>query len=457
MQMYNLESKFNTFYGKHVVLPKTEKNSLFNKKNININRLKEGLKEYNEEYNTTYKLAEEPIVQGSVAMSTVTQNESKDYDIDVAIVFDNLPEGTIATKNMVVKALKKKTKQFNIEPESKTNCIRIVYAEGYHIDFAIYRRYKDEDDNYKYEHCGSEWRERNPRSITQWFLEQNKEKDYKLREVVRLLKMFSKSRGGWKNMPGGLIQSVLADEKFKSFERIDERFYYTIEAIKDRLADDKEVNNPTDPTKSLKLVSDDSTKMDNLYNRLNDKLLKLAVLFDSTCTHNQAIEAWGGFFNHGYWTEQKQKELSNVSKSYATLLETQEFLDYKETEEFIQYQFPVNIQCELKLDCRVLKDQKTIGWLKTMLKQRELLLPGHVLKFIASTNAPSPFEIYWKVKNRGEVAKRENCVRGQIVQTDELVHYEPTAFKGDHYVECYIVKNGVCIAKQRIDVPIKIS
>ena len=236
--MKNLNGKFNTFYGKHVVLPKKEKDSLFEKKNLNINRLKEGLKEYNQEKGTSYKLSEEAIVQGSMAMATVTQNESNDYDIDVAIVFekDQLPPGTTATKNMIVNALKRKCKNFKKEPTAKTNCVRIEYQEGYHIDFAIYRRYKknESDDTYTYEHCGSEWRERNPRAITKWFLDANTEKNYQLREVVRLLKMFSKSRDGWVNMPGGLIQSVLADEKFQSYERMDECFYYTIKAIRDR-------------------------------------------------------------------------------------------------------------------------------------------------------------------------------------------------------------------------------
>ncbi|MCS0543255.1 nucleotidyltransferase, partial [Aeromonas veronii] len=86
MAMYDLSRKFKTFYGTHVVLPKAEKDGLYNKKNLNVSRLKEGLKEYNDEHKTPYKLAEEPITQASVAMSTVTQNESKNYDIDVAIV-----------------------------------------------------------------------------------------------------------------------------------------------------------------------------------------------------------------------------------------------------------------------------------------------------------------------------------------------------------------------------------
>lgn len=461
--MKNLNSKFNTFYGKYVVLPKSEKDSLFQKKNLNIKRLKEGLKEYNEEKGKDYKLAEEPVVQGSVAMSTVTQNESKDYDIDVAIVFekDQLPEGTIATKNIIVDALKRKCTNFKTEPTAKTNCVRIEYQEGYHIDFAIYRRYKkdENEDVYTYEHCGSQWRERDPRAITKWFVNENKEKNFQLREVVRLLKMFSKSRDGWINMPGGLIQSVLSNEQFQNYERLDECFYYTIQAIKDRLADNTEVVNPTDATKSLKLVSDDDTKMINLYNRLNDNLSKLDILFDDNCTDYQAIEAWEAFFNHSYWTEQKQK-LTKALESFSSLYEPEEYTRYRETEEFIQYQIPVNYQSqyEIDLDCKVTNKQgTTVGWLKSMIEKRDVLLPGYNLNFVARTNVPSPFNVYWKVRNRGYKAKKEDMIRGEIVRTDNLSHSEVTTFKGNHYVECYIVKNGVCVAKQRINVEIKVS
>lgn len=456
--MYNLSSKFNTFYGKHVVLSKDQKSELFNKKNINIKRLKEGLAEYNSEKGTNYKLAEEPVVQGSVAMSTVIQKEENDYDIDVAIIFekDKIPDGITATKNIVVEALKKKCKQFNTEPEAKINCIRINYSSGYHIDFAIYRRYKGDDDNYVYEHCGSEWRERDPRAITQWFLNANREKEYKLRDVVRLLKMFSKSRDSWKSMPGGLIQSVLAKEQFQEHDRMDERFYHTVKAIRDRLKGDKEVLNPTDEDKSLKLVSKDNAKMDNLYNRLNDKLSKLDVLFDSSCTYNQAIEAWEEFFNHSYWTGQKKEEKVQVENTYASVAESEEFTYFRETEEFIQYLMPVNYQYEANLDCRVSKGGKFIGYLKNMIKRKEVIYPGYSLDFRAETNVPEPYEVYWKVRNKGEVAKEKDDIRGQIVPSKNLTHSEGAKYKGKHYVECYIVKDGECVAKDRIHVHIKL-
>lgn len=453
--MYDVSSKFNTFYKHYVVLPKHQKNRLFQLKDLNINRLKEGLKEYNEENKTDYKTVE-TVVQGSVAMSTVVQNESNDYDIDVAIVFDrnNLPDGTTATKNIVVNALKKKCKQFNVEPEAKTNCVRIVYQEGYHIDFAIYRRFINQNGEYQYEHCGSEWRPRDPRAITKWFIDENKRKNYKLRVVARLLKMFCKSRAEWV-MPGGLVQSVLANECFQADERIDKMFYNTLTTIRDRLISNKEVNNPVDEDQSLKLIKKDDVRLKRLETRLVTYLNKLDVLFDEGCTEKQAIEAWKEFFNHSYWEEQLEQARETNAVVKQSYFHTEDVL-YDESEEFIEYMFPVNIQYDLSLECRVTQDGFRTMYLSELLRKGMRLPSRKRLDFYIQNNpVPKPHQIYWKVKNRGYEAKRRNCIRGQIVKTNLETQRERTNFRGKHFVECYIVKNGVCVARAKIDVPIE--
>lgn len=462
--MYDLNGKFNSFYSNHVVLKKAQKNELYEKKTLNIDRLKDGLIAYNEEHGTNYKMAEEPVTQGSVAMHTVTQNESNDYDIDVAIVFekDNFPDTTTIAKRVIEKALLKKCTGFKVAPKAHTNCVRIIYQDGYHVDFAIYRRFKENenDDEYKYEHCGSEWRERNPRAITNWFNDQNKVHDSRLREIARLLKMFSKSREHWE-MPGGLIQSVLCDEHCESsYKRLDERFYYTLELIKNRLESNKDVLNPTDSSQSLILVQKDTTKVSNLYNRLSTYLKKLDILFENTCTEDQAISAWSEFFNHSYWENlQENRSLNEMAKSYSTIIEP--YYDFRETEEFIEYIAPINLKNTLQLDCNIVKGDKQIDKLSNVLKNGQTLNSGLGLYFIATTNALPPYKVYWKVKNRGKVAKKNDNIRGQLIPSmikeNPLFHYEETAFDGDHFVECFIIKKGTCIARNRIKVPIRVK
>jgi hypothetical protein len=45
-------------------------------------------------------------------------------------------------------------------------------------------------------------------------------------------------------------------------------------------------------------------------------------------------------------------------------------------------------------------------------------------------------------------------IRGQIIKTNSDHKKEESNFRGPHYVECYIVKNNVCVGIGRIDVPI---
>jgi hypothetical protein len=72
---------------------------------------------------------------------------------------------------------------------------------------------------------------------------------------------------------------------------------------------------------------------------------------------------------------------------------------------------------------------------------------------VASTNVPLPFQVYWKVRNGGDEAHRSNALRGEINEdTGHLCHSESTLYKGTHYVECYIVKDGVVVVKDRQNV-----
>lgn len=282
--MYDLSSKFNMFYSSYVVLPQADQDELYRKKDLNVQRLKDGLKEYNEENSTSYSVVE-VCVQGSVAMSTIVQNENSDYDIDIAVVFnkDDLGDkGAQATRNMVANALRRKTKQFNAEPEVKTSCVRVKYADGYHIDFAVYRRHYDtSNDCWIYEHAGSDWSERQLKSLTEWFKTKNDASDGKLRKVVRLSKMFCKSRDTWKNMPSGLLQTVLCDEKLQNtYDRIDELFYYTMKEIVNRLESDTSVAAPVDNGRDLTPRKSDKQRMINWKNRLKSKLEDLDVLFN---------------------------------------------------------------------------------------------------------------------------------------------------------------------------------
>lgn len=452
--MYDLSSKFNTFYTSYVVLPQSEQNSLYDKKNLNLQRLKNGLKEYNDEYKTLYSVAED-CVQGSVAMSTVVQNEDSDYDIDVAVVFNKSvldDKGAQATRNMVANALRRKTKQFNAEPEVKTSCVRVKYADGYHIDFAIYRRSYDYiNEEWIYEHSGSEWSSRELRGLTDWFKTQNDNSDGKLRKVIRLSKMFCKSRSSWKNMPSGLLQTVLCDEKLqKSYDRIDELFYYTMKEIVNRIENSTSVVAPVDNGRDLTPRQSDKQKMINWKNRLKSKLADLDVLFSEDCTQTDAIQAWYGFFNHEFWNESTTKSEYNTLQPFKKSV-----CSFVDNEQFIEDMFPVNLMYSCKISCLVSGN----GWRPTPIGEFLSLLKRYlphrfeIRCTMEYTNCPWPYKVFWKVRNVGVEAEKRNMLRGQIYEKGKTI-VEHSNFFGKHYIECYIIKDGICVARDRVDIPI---
>ncbi len=133
---------------------------------------------------------------------------------------------------------------------------------------------------------------------------------------------------------------------------------------------------------------------------------------------------------------------------------------YDNTEQFIEDLYPVDIRNYLRIDCTVTSD----GFLSRNLRQilqSHLRLPVRrsLRFFIESTDAEEPFTVMWKVRNRGEKAERRNMIRGQIIpsssgRNSDSIRKESTSFYGPHYVECYIIKDGIVVARDLIDVPI---
>jgi len=73
------------------------------------------------------------------------------------------------------------------------------------------------------------------------------------------------------------------------------------------------------------------------------------------------------------------------------------------------------------------------------------------LVFTASTNVPEPYEVYWQVSNTGAEAARAKNLRGRMEAArrshGHLVRREQASYRGAHSVECFIVRQGLCVAR----------
>lgn len=76
---------------------------------------------------------------------------------------------------------------------------------------------------------------------------------------------------------------------------------------------------------------------------------------------------------------------------------------------------------------------------------------GASLTFVANTDVPKPFKIYWQIVNTGDAAARAKKLRGGFeeatVTTGTLIRRETASYRGSHTIECFVVKDGYCAAR----------
>ena len=73
------------------------------------------------------------------------------------------------------------------------------------------------------------------------------------------------------------------------------------------------------------------------------------------------------------------------------------------------------------------------------------------LRFEVQAKRLKDYEIWWQVTNTGKEAENANCLRGDFYSSELIegkkVRKESTRYAGRHYVEAYLVKNGICYGK----------
>ncbi len=306
--MFDCSNYIRQFHDDDVKLHDDEKQVLRDCRNTNRDRLKSALEKDKKPAPLRFQK------QGSYAMLTTIQHPDNDYDIDDGVVFkkDDLKSErgsdiqALDVRKMVCSLLK--DNRFNKQPEVLTNCVRVYYNNGHHVDIPVYREYQDGIVT-KCEIASSSWRESDPKQINNWFQGQLDKKtieddknDPQMRRMIRLLKKFANSRASW-NLPNGFILTVLVDEVYIGHvERDDECFSRIIDLMHSRLLSNLEVNNPAQSTEVITKPYPDP-KMELLCDKLNWAHDELIVLSENDCTKKKALKAWANVFNTPFWDD----------------------------------------------------------------------------------------------------------------------------------------------------------
>lgn len=309
--------------------------------------------------------------------------------------------------------------------------------------------FKQSDDRFKYPDTnnGGSWKYTNPLSEIEESKKTSEDTDNNFKYIANMLR-------AWKNKQGFKFGGLLIDTITYNFLN-DKTDYRNID-----------FGSYLDMTKALfeyiKGLNKDQTywyalgSKQQVYNCDNGKFItkaekaykKLKDLTETSSDINKKLRQIFG--------TQFPKKATAENRTYMSSYNQK---SYKDTEEFIEDYFAVDIKYNISINCKITQNGFRPMLLKKLLgKKMFLAIKKHLEFYIEEMDykidKEGEYDIYWKVKNEGKEAMKRDCIRGQVKRTNTKSIIESSDFIGEHYVECYIVKDGVCIAKDHIDVPI---
>lgn len=82
----------------------------------------------------------------------------------------------------------------------------------------------------------------------------------------------------------------------------------------------------------------------------------------------------------------------------------------------------------------------------------EPLDKGLSIEFTAVFTGKMPYTVKWQIVNTGDDARGKGCLRGEFENSNigRNTRWEGTEYTGSHYIQCFIIKRGQCIAKSNI-------
>ena len=220
----------------------------------NRGALRKVIDDYFEEFHSD-KVAPLYKEQGSYKMHTIInpipqkgKNDSGEeitllpYDLDDGIYFEDSLDSRKSINtyhNWIYDAVKNHTSKGAIK---KNTCVRVLYANGHHIDLPIYFQEKESDETPwkiiipELAHKKDDWVQSDPKEFYQWFNAKAKD-NYQLRRLVRYIKAWSdKQNNSYSTkMPSGIVLTILTTKNFCPNERDDIAFLNTTKAIKSEL------------------------------------------------------------------------------------------------------------------------------------------------------------------------------------------------------------------------------
>ena len=387
------------------------------------------------------------IKQGSYAHKTIIKpRPGRDFDADVLLQVEEQSDWDPSDYIAELYAAFRRSTTYRDMVDRKTRCVTVQYANDFHIDVVPY--IERGAGKYVVNRHENTFELTDPERFSEWLDEKNRTASLHLVPVIRLLKYLRdyKTRFAVKSI---VLTALLGDRVNFANLLGDVNYYCDLPTALVRILGDLDTYLQLNPT--LQVIQDpggtgedfsqrwDQEGYANFRNWIHYYADKVVAAYNET-DRDTSLALWREVFGDEFKRPPAEVKLS---ESKAQPPSTEQFIDRDFGAEIVPTTFKVRI-------CGRVRPKA--GFRNYALSRRgNRVMKGRSLVFDLETcTVPQPYEVYWKVRNTGEEAARLNALRGEITRDAGAGQKtESTRYRGSHYVECYIVKGGKCVARDR--------
>ena len=400
-------------------------------------------------------VADDVIPQGSFAHKTIIRPfTGNDFDADVLLPMDEQDDWEPRKYTIELQKALEESSRYGGKTTLGKRCVTIDYADDFHIDVVPFITRAD-GQTYITHRIDNDWIRQDPVALTSWIEETSRVTHGHLIRVIRLVK-YLRDRSSLN--VASVVLTALLTERVRSFAGVDE--YQNVTTTLVSLVE--QLNDYIGPMSAAPWVDDrigqnlanrlTPTGFTNLQSQVKTWARKMRAALDAPT--DESIDKWRALFGDKFGSTTSSDLVLAASAGPVETYEKRE----APGEQFLErdHGIPVRLDpsAQFRLVGRMSSTRRAKGRYRPMSATGNHVPIGRSLSFtVEGCTVQPPYEVYWKVRNAGIEAVERHNLRGQITKGSDT-RSEDSHFPGNHWVEAWVVKNGVAVATDTQDVTI---
>lgn len=397
-------------------------------------------------------------VQGSISTQTIIKpapslKDEGEYDVDLVVLCVKEDDGPSDALEKLEDVLRSNgTYKDKLEKDDpKIPCVRLRYADEdsakFHVDL-VPAKSGSVGNNILVPRRNEGWETSNPSDYTKWILE----KGEKYQRTVMMLKRW---RDEQKAPIKSIVLQILVANCFTEKEEDSANLSSTLKALNEYLEDIQTPPKLPNPVLPEEILTKRWNTADFLsFKKLISEASTIAQNAIDEEDHDEAATLWQKLLGESFIFESDKK---------VSLGQSEDNLGDTSHAKPLTYPFNPTDGVSVRI-----KGVFTKNWTRKLFKlggnltltipgRKNIINPGDIVEsgggldfsaVVIGLPNRNQYEIHWQVVNTGVEAKRVDGLRGNFFTSSEFQYrHESTEYEGTHWIECFIIMNGSCVAR----------